>query len=112
MQFLMGIVFLLLGFFQYKFPPKKINDLYGYRTKNSMSSIEKWNLAQKHSSILMMKIAIFHIICSFTGSLYAQSENSQLAIGIVVALSSCAVLFYFTEKKLKTESPKNLISEI
>ena len=32
------------------FPPKKINALYGYRTKRSMKSEKNWNFAQRYST--------------------------------------------------------------
>ncbi len=112
LQFLIGIVFLLLGLIQFKYPLKKINDLYGYRTKNAMSSSEKWNFAQKHAAKLSIKIAVFQIICSFTGSLFTQSENLQLIIGILATLSSCGILFYFTEKKLRINFSNQQLSNI
>ena len=45
-----GLIFLLAGFIQQRFPPKKINHLYGYRTSNSMKSQESWDFAQEYSA--------------------------------------------------------------
>ena len=33
-----GLIFYVAGYIQFKYPPKKINSLYGYRTKTSMRS--------------------------------------------------------------------------
>ena len=42
--FLSGGIFYLVALVLSKFPPKKINYFYGYRTKASMKSQESWNL--------------------------------------------------------------------
>ena len=47
---LTGLCFLIAGFVMTKYPPKNINQLYGYRTKASMKSQERWDFAQKRSS--------------------------------------------------------------
>jgi uncharacterized membrane protein len=54
-----GLTFLLLGLLMYKNPPKEINHLYGYRTRQSMSSQEKWDFAQVFAGKLMYKGGIF-----------------------------------------------------
>jgi hypothetical protein len=36
-----GLIFMLAGFIMLKFPPKKINSLYGYRTSSSMKNQER-----------------------------------------------------------------------
>jgi len=36
-----GLIFILAGFIMLKFPPKKINSLYGYRTSSSMKNQER-----------------------------------------------------------------------
>ncbi|MGO3706400.1 MAG: SdpI family protein [Mesonia hippocampi] len=53
--FVLGILFItlipiIMGFVLLKKPPKKINDLYGYRTKNSMKSQEQWDYAQRKNA--------------------------------------------------------------
>lgn len=42
--FLSGGIFYLVALVLSKFPPKKTNYFYGYRTKASMKSQESWNL--------------------------------------------------------------------
>jgi len=37
---------ILAGFIMLKWPPKKINSLYGYRTKRSMKNQENWDFSQ------------------------------------------------------------------
>ena len=47
---LTGIIFYVAGFIQAKWPPKKINHFYGYRTSTSMRNQEIWEFAQQYSS--------------------------------------------------------------
>ena len=105
MQLMFGIVFFLLGIIILKFPPKTINEMYGYRTKNSMSSTEKWNFSQRYSSILISKIGIFLICCSFLGIFFQTSGDLHFWVGIVSAVFTAVFLYYITEKKLKLEFP-------
>ena len=52
-----GLIFLIAGYIQHRFPPKKINHLYGYRTSASMKSQESWDFAQEYSAKKVIKIA-------------------------------------------------------
>jgi len=49
-----GPALFLIGFLYKSFPPKKINDLYGYRTARSMKSQEAWDMSNKLSAQLLM----------------------------------------------------------
>lgn len=48
--FLGGGIFALAGWIQQRYPPKKINHLYGYRTRRSMMSQERWDFSQQLSA--------------------------------------------------------------
>lgn len=99
---LVGSVFVIAGFILLIFPPKKINWLYGYRTKSSMKNIERWNFAQKYSAKVM-------IVCGVIYAAFAIIFNSFLEIssktGLIVALCTLIILvftiFFMTERKLK-----------
>ena len=43
-----GFVFLVAGLVLLRFPPKKINGYYGYRTARSRRDIDSWNFAQRY----------------------------------------------------------------
>ncbi|MEM6642578.1 MAG: SdpI family protein [Bacteroidota bacterium] len=58
MQFLIGPLLLILSILFKIFPPKKINDLYGYRTTRSMKSQEAWEASNRLSSNLMVGVAV------------------------------------------------------
>lgn len=53
---LVGAIFILAGAVQYKYPPKKINAFYGYRTARSMRDHTIWKYAQRYSAVKMMQL--------------------------------------------------------
>ena len=77
-----GLIFLLAGFIQQRFPPKKINHLYGYHTSNSMKSQESWDFAQEYSAKKMMKMGAYIT----TLSLLAWSIDFQYSWSVWIAL--------------------------
>ncbi len=101
MPLLVGSIFILTGFISYKFPPKKINNLYGYRTTNSRKSQERWDFAQKYSAILMIYCGLFLLVISISGLFFDVSEGKGVAIGMFFLILSVIVLIYKTETAIK-----------
>jgi len=62
-----GLLFFLSLIF-YFFPPKKINHLYGYRTKKSMLNDTIWEFANRYFT----KILVFYSAIAFVASLLFQ----------------------------------------
>ena len=50
---------LLLGWLLKKYPPKKINHLYGYRTQRSMKNQATWEAANTYSSLVFFKVSLY-----------------------------------------------------
>lgn len=96
-----GLVFMLAGFLMYKFPPKKINGLYGYRTPSSMKSQERWDFAQKYSAKSMIKLGGFLSLCSFFGLVFNPSENIGVLIAMGLLLSTTVFLIFSVEIHIK-----------
>jgi uncharacterized membrane protein len=59
---LIGAVLLLVGAIQYRFPPKRINNWYGYRTPASQKNQSTWDEANRFSARYTIKVAIILII--------------------------------------------------
>jgi uncharacterized membrane protein len=96
-----GLIFVLVGLFVLKFPPKKINSLYGYRTGSSMSSQEKWDFAQKYSARLMVK---WGAVLALTGALefvFKVTEHQGLVLGFGLLGGFVILIVTLTEKALK-----------
>ena len=103
---LTSIIFLIAGCVTYVFPPQKINFLYGYRTNSSMKSQERWDFAQKHSSIQMIKMAVVMFVISLVFSFFTISEDLNLIIGTIVLLIVVGFMFYKIEKAIKIKFSK------
>jgi uncharacterized membrane protein len=105
MPFLLGIVFTSIALIMVKFPPKKINQLYGYRTPRSMKNQESWDFTQQYSSIKMIKGGLFLFFFSFLKIVIPFSESVELILGFGSLL---LVIIYFivsTEKAIKKKFP-------
>jgi len=96
-----GLIFIVAGFIMYKFPPKNINSLYGYRTSSSMENQEKWDFAQNYSSKEMMKLG-FLLSISFLFSLITNFDNlTNMFIGLGLMILMVIILLLRVEKAIK-----------
>ncbi|WP_168026806.1 SdpI family protein [Ignavibacterium album] len=104
---LCGLIFLIAGLIQIKFPPKKINSLYGYRTSSSMQSEAAWNFAQIYSAKLSIKVGIIMIAFAFASLLFhVFSNDNQVWISLIIIFTLTGILIFSTEKKLKEKFGK------
>ena len=62
---LVPILIIVCGFILYKYPYKKINDIYGYRTGSSKKNKETWKFAQKYCGALWIKLGVILLVISF-----------------------------------------------
>lgn len=99
--FLPGVFFIILGYILLKFPPKKINYIYGYRTSQSMKSKDRWDFAQSYSSKEMIKLGIALLIIGGLMLLFDLEEKNMVIIFTVCIIILFAILFFRTEKELK-----------
>jgi len=97
-----GIVFIIVSLILMKFPPKKINQIYGYRTSNSMKTQERWDFAQIYSAKIMLKCGVAITIISIFGVFIEDTPSSYLSVlAIVVLLIPVAIMFFKTESAIK-----------
>lgn len=98
---LSGSVFIVAGFILFKFPPKNINGLYGYRTGSSMKSQDRWDFAQVYAGKEMMKLGIVLVLLSFVGSLLAPEIRSHSMVGLLLIIASAGALITSVQRALK-----------
>jgi uncharacterized membrane protein len=98
---LCGVIFLIVALITYWFPPKKINPLYGYRTSSSMKSQERWDFAQRYSTMQMIKGALVMVVISLLGYFVPVSPDVKFWVGIALLAAMVAYLFKGTEKAIK-----------
>lgn len=108
--FLLGVVFLIGAQITLRYPPKKINSLYGYRTKNSMKSQQHWDFAQRYSSIKMNALGLVYLLM---GGLFYFLNYESVAVGLLIGITTVPplVLLLQTENAIKTQFPKDTLKE-
>lgn len=96
-----GPIFLILGLILSRFPPRKINPLFGYRTVRSMRNQASWDLAQVVSSREMVKAGIVQSLCGLSGLIGSCNGNGFVLLGVGILLLTVVAMFIRVERKLK-----------
>lgn len=81
------------------FKPKKINFLYGYRTRLSKSSQSSWDEAQRYSStiFIIVSIILFALAIIFKFVVFPY----ELLVSLVLILGGLTSIVIFTERHLR-----------
>ena len=102
---------LLLGWLLKKFPPKKINHLYGYRTQRSMKNQASWEAANTYSSLVFFKVSLYSFFIPVV--LYFLFPQLNVLITIITNTLLLLYVLYATEKHLKSrfDTQGNLLDQ-
>ncbi|WP_299761501.1 SdpI family protein [uncultured Dokdonia sp.] len=100
-----GILFLVLGFYYLKRPPKKINHWYGYRTRRSMANQEIWDFANRQSAKDFWHVAIAVMLTGLV--LLVFDIPFKVLIQVAVLLIGLAISVWHTEKEISKRFDKN-----
>lgn len=98
---LVGGIFFVAGFIMLKFPPKKVNYLYGYRTNSSMKNQNTWDFAQKYSAREMMVTGLFLAASSLLVLFSDFGSFLKLGVGIAFVILAVVILLIRVEKAIK-----------
>ena len=101
-----GLIFYVAGYIQFKFPPKKINFLYGYRTKTSTRSQEVWNYAQTFSAKKIQLLGVYLFFGGILAYFISIDQFYGMWTGILLVIVSPVLLIFQIEKQLKRRFPK------
>jgi uncharacterized membrane protein len=96
-----GVIYSLIAVVMLFYPPKKINDFYGYRTKASMQSEERWHFAQRFSSIAMLQSAVVMVLIGIFGLFFTFSATIDTILGLGIMGICILAMVIRTEKALK-----------
>ena len=97
-----GPVFIAAGIILYLRPPKKINQIYGYRTKRSMASQEAWDYAQTASGKQLVYLGLAFLSTSLLGKLFpTMNELWGTFISLGLMIVGTITLFRIMERSLK-----------
>jgi uncharacterized membrane protein len=105
-QLIISLVFVLGGLIMAKFPPKKINPLYGYRTRRSMQSPEAWKYAQRISSRKLVLCGLIGLVVFVAAWLLGLNEGIHAILMIATLFSTLSFVIYSVERKLKKKFPE------
>ena len=103
---LTGGCFALAGYITKRFPPKKINHLYGYRTKTSMRNQEVWDFAQKYSANEMIKLGGLMLALAVLIWLADIQFKGDIFVALVLTVIFPLFMLFQIEKELKKRFPK------
>ena len=103
-----GIAFLIVGLVLFVFPPRKINNLYGYRTSRSRRDIESWNFAQRYSAKVTIWASLANVFVCLCGDFIAHraglTSSKTMTCDTIVELAALlglmAVVLTLTERAL------------
>jgi hypothetical protein len=98
---LVGPIFIVAGLIMIKFPPKKINGLYGYRTPSSMKNQERWDFAQRYSANEMIKLGGLLLLSSSVGLIFQPSSSISAVIGLGFTIIVVVILIVRVERAIK-----------
>ncbi|MFM7105097.1 MAG: SdpI family protein [Flavobacteriales bacterium] len=104
---LIGVIYTLISFITERYPPKKINMTYGYRTRRSMQNQSIWDYAQSAYPKVLMKGGLALIAIGTLLWLMGSSQPVVLIAGIVGMFSVLIFLFVHVEGKLKQFEAEN-----
>lgn len=102
-----GLIFLLVGWIQHRFPPKKINHFYGYRTSTSMQNLEVWNFAQRYSAQKMMRVGLGIAALGIVAWLLDFRSVGAIWIALCVLIVFPFVMMLKVEAVLKKRFPRS-----
>ncbi|MBB4118385.1 MAG: SdpI family protein [Mesonia hippocampi] len=105
-----GILLIVTGFLFKKNPPKKINPLYGYRSKSSMKNQTRWDFAQCKSAKELIRSGIFLCATTVFGFIIPENKIYTLyIIGVIAILIILSAIFPIiqTERAIKNKFDKN-----
>lgn len=109
--FLIPILILFVGAMMFKHPPKKINLIIGFRTKESMKDEKAWIFANQYCGKLWIKIGIIMLLISIC--IYGLIHFKLLilteifaTIFILLQVAVIVIATFIVENKLKNEKDK------
>jgi uncharacterized membrane protein len=82
------------------FPPKKINSLYGYRTRRSMKSQKMWDEGNRISANMLLWAAILTNLFQVSSYFLLSPEASILSSAAFMVLA-LIIMIPLTERRLK-----------
>lgn len=98
-----GLIFMAVGCAMYKFPPKNINALWGYRSSSSIKNQDRWNFAQKYASKEMVKLGLILMTTCILGFITNFNNLTNTILGFSLMILAVIILISRVEKAIKAK---------
>ncbi len=103
---LMPVLMIVFGYFFVKSPPRKINSVFGYRTKMSMKNMDTWVFAHSCFGRLWVRIGIVMLPVSIIAMLFFIGQDGDTAAyaGTIIVICQTILMMIpiaYTERKLR-----------
>ena len=104
--FMLPILMLLIGYLMFKYPPKKINPIIGYRTFKSMKNEKTWKKANQYCGRLWIKLGTIMLTITFLLFILMYLRNITLTENILLVfifsqLGIMLLSIFIVENKIK-----------
>lgn len=105
---IIGLIVLIVGTLQKQFPPKSINNWYGYRTDLSTQNQQTWDEGNSYSARMMIRIGLLLIVIGLIASalIPVRYEMAMIALIIVCGPTFAITMRIKTENHLEKTFPK------
>lgn len=105
MELLLPVLMIGFGMLFYKNPPKKINSIYGYRTKMSSLNMETWNYAHYYFGKLWLRMGcwMLPVVALVMLPVFGKDENVVGMYGSIIMTVQVIMLILpivLTEREL------------
>ena len=97
-----GILLAASGGILLKYPPKKINWFYGYRTRSSMKNQDRWDFAQRYSARELIRTGFIMVLTGFAGVWISMDPVFTSFLSLPVLLVLTGVAIWRTEAALRS----------
>ncbi len=98
---LFGVMFLIVGLILYIFPPKKMNNIFAYRTAASMQSQECWDFSQNYAAKQRITVGMFMTVLSFAAKINPAPRNYEAGISFAALLFALIFIKVSTKRAIK-----------
>jgi uncharacterized membrane protein len=101
LQLLIGPLMLLISIIFIMFPPKKINFLYGHRTKMSMLNQDTWKEANSRSMKMMFLISVLTCLIQLFAMIIGFETEKTILYATIFLVAGLIIGLLLIEKELK-----------
>lgn len=100
-----SVLLFVVGTYWHYYPPKKINHLYGYRTRRSMANQTIWDYANKIGAKMLLFLGWFSFILTLIA--YFTIPGFSVIVNIFLILVGLVVGMYWCETQISKKFDRN-----